>query len=299
LCADCAEGGSWLGITSDCNDGDMSNRIAFLGCGSMNEAIMAGLIDGGVDPGDIVATVRRAGRAAELAQRHHGITAIAGEEEPDNNKQAATGSAVVILGVKPVGIADLAREISGSLSPGTIVISVAAAVSLEQLEAALPAGQPVIRTMPNTPAKLGRGVVSVSPGTSCSAGQLQRAKDILAAAGTVVEIPEEQVDALSAISGSGPAYAFYLAEAMAEAGARLGLDPELSLLLARETVAGAGFMLAEPGADPAALRKAVTSPNGTTERAIATFDERGLPAIIADGARAAAERAAEITRQLA
>ena len=134
---------------------------------------MAGLIDGGVDPGDIVATVRRAGRAAELAQRHPGITAIAGEEEPDNNKQAATGSAVVILGVKPVGIADLAREISGSLSPGTIVISVAAAVSLEQLEAALPAGQPVIRTMPNTPAKLGRGVVSVSPGTSCSAGQLQ------------------------------------------------------------------------------------------------------------------------------
>ncbi|MFE4229741.1 pyrroline-5-carboxylate reductase [Arthrobacter sp. NPDC056886] len=277
----------------------MSNRIAFLGCGSMNEAILGGLIDGGVDPADIVATVRRAERAAELAQRHHGITAIAGEEEPDNNKQAATGSGVVILGVKPVGIADLAREISGSLSPNTIVISVAAAVSLEQLEAALPAGQPVIRAMPNTPAKLGRGVVSVSPGTNCSAGQLQHAKDLLAAAGTVVEIPEDQVDALSAISGSGPAYAFYLAEAMAEAGAQLGLDPELSLLLARETVAGAGFMLAEPGADPSTLRKAVTSPNGTTERAIATFDERGLPAIIADGARAAAARAAEITRQLA
>ena len=89
MCADCAKGGSWLGITSDCNDGDMSNRIAFLGCGSMNEAILGGLIDGGVDPADIVATVRRAERAAELAQRHHGITAIAGEEEPDNNKQAA------------------------------------------------------------------------------------------------------------------------------------------------------------------------------------------------------------------
>ncbi len=279
--------------------GGMSNRIAFLGCGSMNEAILSGLIDGGVDPADIVATVRRAERAAELAQRHHGITAIASEEEPDNNKEATIGSGVVILGVKPVGIADLAREISGSLSPETIVISVAAAVSLEQLEAALPAGQPVIRTMPNTPAKLGRGVVSVSAGTHCTAEQLQHAKDILAAAGTVVEIPEDQVDALSAISGSGPAYAFYLAEAMAEAGAKLGLDPELSLLLARETVAGAGFMLAEPGADPSALRKAVTSPNGTTERAIATFDERGLPAIIAEGARAAAARAAEITRQLA
>jgi pyrroline-5-carboxylate reductase len=276
----------------------MSNRIAFLGCGSMNEAILGGLLEAGTDPADIVATVRRAERAAELAERHHGITAIAGEEEPDNNKQASKGAAVVILGVKPVGIADLAREISPALAPETVVVSVAAAVSIAQLEAALPAGQPVIRTMPNTPAKLGRGVVSVSPGTSCTPEQLQKVKDILQGAGTVVEVPEEQVDALSAISGSGPAYAFYLAEAMAAAGQQLGLDAELSLLLARETVAGAGFMLAEPGADPASLRKAVTSPNGTTERAIATFDERGIPSIIAAGARAAADRAAEITKQL-
>jgi pyrroline-5-carboxylate reductase len=264
----------------------------------MNEAILGGLLEAGTDPADVVATVRRAERAAELAERHHGITAIAGEEEPDNNRQASKGSAVVILGVKPAGITDLAREISPSLAPDTVVVSVAAAVSIAQLEAALPAGQPVIRAMPNTPAKLGRGVVSVSPGTNCTAEQLQRVKDILQGAGTVVEVPEEQVDALSAISGSGPAYAFYLAEAMAAAGQELGLDAELSLLLARETVAGAGFMLAEPGADPAALRKAVTSPNGTTERAIATFDERGIPSIIAAGARAAAERAAEITRQL-
>ncbi|GAB5080103.1 pyrroline-5-carboxylate reductase [Arthrobacter sp. AD-310] len=276
----------------------MSNRIAFLGCGSMNEAILGGLLEAGTDPADVVATVRRAERAAELAERYHGITAIAGEEEPDNNKQATKGSAVVILGVKPVGITDLAREISGALSPDTVVVSVAAAVSIAQLEAALPAGQPVIRTMPNTPAKLGRGVVSVSPGTNCTPAQLQKVKDILRGAGTVVEVPEEQVDALSAISGSGPAYAFYLAEAMAAAGEELGLDRELSLLLARETVAGAGFMLAEPGADPSALRKAVTSPNGTTERAIATFDEGGIPSIIAAGARAAADRAAEITRQL-
>ena len=285
-------------MRGNCNDGGMSNRIAFLGCGSMNEAILGGLLEAGTDPGDVVATVRRAERAAELAERYHGITAIAGEEEPDNNRQATKGAAVVILGVKPVGIADLAREISPVLAPGTVVVSVAAAVSIAQLEAALPAGQPVIRTMPNTPAKLGRGVVSVSPGTHCSADQLRKVKDILQGAGTVVEVPEEQVDALSAISGSGPAYAFYLAEAMAAAGEELGLDRELSLLLARETVAGAGLMLAEPGADPSALRKAVTSPNGTTERAIATFDEQGIPAIIAAGARAAADRAAEITKQL-
>ena len=285
-------------MRGNCNDGSMSNRIAFLGCGSMNEAILGGLLEAGTDPADVVATVRRAGRASELAERYHGITAIAGEEEPDNNRQATKGAAVVILGVKPVGIADLAREISPALSPDTVVVSVAAAVSIAQLEAALPPGQPVIRTMPNTPAKLGRGVVSVSPGTHCTPEQLRKVKEILKGAGTVVEVPEEQVDALSAISGSGPAYAFYLAEAMASAGEELGLDRELSLLLARETVAGAGLMLAEPGADPTALRRAVTSPNGTTERAIATFDEQGIPAIIAAGARAAANRAAEITKQL-
>lgn len=283
---------------ASCNDGPMSNRIAFLGCGSMNEAILGGLVEAGTNPADIVATVRRAERAAELAERYHGVTAIAGEEEPDNNRQAAKGSDVVILGVKPVGIADMAREISPALSPGTVVVSVAAAVSIAQLEAALPPGQPVIRTMPNTPSRLGRGVISVSPGTHCTPEQLQAVKDLLQGAGTVVEVPEEQVDALSAISGSGPAYAFYLAEAMASAGEELGLDRELAVLLARETVAGAGFMLAEPGADPSALRKSVTSPNGTTERAIATFDEQGIPSIIAAGARAAADRAAEITRQL-
>lgn len=181
-----------------------------------------------------------------------------------------------------MGITDLAREISPALAKDTVVVSVAAAVSIAQLEAALPDGQPVIRTMPNTPSKLGRGVISVSPGTHCTAVQLESAKAAFAGAGKVVEIPEEQVDALSAISGSGPAYAFYLAEAMAAAGVELGLDEELSVMLARETVAGAGFMLAEPGADPSALRKAVTSPNGTTERAIAAFDDGGLPKIIAE-----------------
>ncbi|MBT2515057.1 pyrroline-5-carboxylate reductase [Arthrobacter sp. ISL-30] len=275
----------------------MSNRIAFLGCGSMNEAILGGVLAGGTAPVDVVATVRRAERAAELAERY-GVTAIAGAEEPDANKLAATGSRILILGVKPVGITDLAREISPVLKPDAVVVSVAAAVSIAQLEAALPAGQAVVRTMPNTPAKLGRGVISVSPGTHCSPEQLQRVKELFASAGTVVEVPEDQVDSVGAISGSGPAYAFYLAEAMAAAGRELGLDPELSLLLARETVAGAGFMLAEPGADPAALRKAVTSPNGTTERAIAAFDQGGMPRIIAEGARAAAARSAEITKQL-
>lgn len=276
---------------------NIPQHISFLGCGSMNGAILTGLLAAGLPPQQVTATVRGAEKAAGLS-RKHGVSVLSSTEDSAANKTAAAAADVVLLGVKPVGILDLAREISPALKPGTVVISVAAAISINMLEAALPEGQPVIRSMPNTPSSLGRGVLSISAGTSATPELMDQARTILSAAGTVVEIPEEQVDALSAVSGSGPAYAFYLAEAMAAAGVKLGLDEDLAKLLATETVAGAGFMLAEEGADATALRKAVTSPNGTTERAIATFDEQGLPDIVAAGARAAAERAAAITREL-
>ena len=152
--------------------------------------------------------------------------------------------------------------------------------------------------MPNTPLKLGRGVVSLSPGSFCAPAQLQQARAVFEGSGTVVEVPEEQIALVSAISGSGPAYAYYLAEAMAAAGEELGLDRELSELLARETVAGAGLMLGEPGATATALRKAMTGPETITSRAIAVFDGRDVPGIIAEGARATVKRTAEITAQL-
>jgi pyrroline-5-carboxylate reductase len=275
----------------------MINRIAFLGCGSMGEAILAGLLASGTAPSSVVATARRTERADELASRY-GVTAIAGAEEPEANRQAAKGAGIVLLGVKPAGIEALCREIAPVLQPQTVVISVAAAVSLGQLQAALPDGQPVIRAMPNTPLKVRRGVVALSASSTTSPEQLAKGHEVFNGSGIVLDVPEEQQDAVSAISGSGPAYAFYLAEAMAEAARGFGLDPDTALILARETVAGAGLMLAQPGAEPAQLRKAVTSPNGTTERALATFDERGLPAIISAGAQAAAARAAAITAEL-
>jgi pyrroline-5-carboxylate reductase len=275
----------------------MTRKIAFLGCGSMGEAILAGLLGAGQSPSAVTVTVRRTERAAELAARHQ-VTAIAATEEPEANSQAAKGADVVVLGVKPLGIAALCREIAPALSAGTVVISIAAAVSLEQLAAALPDGQPVVRSMPNTPLRVGRGVVALSAGPSVSAGQLALARGIFSGAGTVLEVPEEQQNAVSAISGSGPAYMFYLAESLAAAARDLGLDADMALVLAKETIAGAGLMLAQEGADPTELRRAVTSPNGTTERAIATFEDRGLPAIIGAGARAAADRAAAITEEL-
>ena len=278
-------------------DSEQNPRLTFLGCGSMNEAILGGILAGGLPAAQVTATVRRPERAEEL-RAAHGITVLAGNEDPEANRRAVAGADLVLVGVKPVGVADMLRDIAADLPPTAVVLSVAAAVPLALMESLLPAEQPVIRAMPNTPARVGRGVVSISAGSAAGPEAMQLARRVLEATGTVVEVPEEQVDAVSAVSGSGPAYAFYLAEAMARAGAELGLDPDLSALLARETVAGAGYMLAEPGADAAALRRAVTSPNGTTEAAIATFDERGLPGIIEAGARAAAARAEEITAQL-
>jgi len=276
-----------------------SDRTVFLGCGSMNEAVLAGLLAGGTDARTVTATVRRSERAEELRGRYPGLTVLAENEDAEANTKAVEGARLVVLGVKPAGITQLCREVAGALAPDTVVVSVAAAITVATMEAALPAGQPLVRSMPNTPLKVGRGAVGISAGSHAGTEQLKLAEELFSGAGTVVVVPEDQLDAVSAVSGSGPAYAFYLAEAMANAGVELGLEPGLALALARQTVAGAGAMLAEEGADPAALRKAVTSPNGTTERAIAVFDEAGLPAVIAAGARAAADRAAELSRELA
>lgn len=264
----------------------------------MGEAILTGLLAAGTSPQNVTVTVRRPERAEELAQRH-GVTALANQEEPNANVEAVAGAGVVILGVKPVGIAALCREIADALEPDAVVISVAAAVSVEQLEGALKAGQPVVRSMPNTPLKVGRGVVALSAGTNAGEAAMATAHQVFEGSGVVLDVPESQQDAVSAISGSGPAYAFYLAEAMARAAREFGLDAETAKILANETVAGAGLMLGEPDADATALRRAVTSPNGTTEQAIATFEQQGLPGIIEAGAKAAAARAAVITQELA
>ncbi|WP_038465914.1 pyrroline-5-carboxylate reductase [Arthrobacter sp. PAMC 25486] len=275
----------------------MMKKVVFLGCGSMGEAILSGMLAAGTSPSSVTVTVRRPERANELATRH-GVTALASNEEPGANVQAVAGASVVILGVKPVGIIDLCREIAESLESDAVVISVAAAVSLAQLEGALRPGQPVVRSMPNTPLKVGRGVVALSAGSAADEHHLAAAHEVFDGSGVVLDIPEEQQNAVSAISGSGPAYAFYLAEAMAAAAADFGLSPQIAQVLARETVAGAGLMLAEPGANATELRRAVTSPNGTTEQAIASFDRDDLPGIIRTGAQAAAARAAQITAEL-
>lgn len=270
--------------------------LSFLGAGSMNGAILRGIIASGHDPQLITATVRSDNRASEL--RELGINVLVNEQDPEANKKAAASADIIFLGVKPVGITQMCEEISPSLDASKVVVSVAAAITLSSMQAHLPADQPVIRSMPNTPLMVGAGVVGISPAASVSEVATKLVIELLSGSGDVHVIDEEQQNALSAISGSGPAYAFYLAEAMANAGVAMGLDEKLSIALARATVAGAGKMLADPEANPAALRKAVTSPKGTTEQAIATFDEQGIPKIIAAGTQAAAARAAQLSAEL-
>lgn len=262
----------------------------------MNGAILRGILGAGHDPKNITATLRSDARAAQL--RELGINVLIGNEDPEANKKAAAAADIVFLGVKPVGITALCDEISSALNESTVVVSVAAAITLATMQEHLPAGQPVVRSMPNTPLMVGAGVVGLSAGVAVSEQQIERVVELFSGSGDVHVIDESQQNALSAISGSGPAYGFYLAEAMANAGIAMGLDEKLATDLARATVAGAGKMLADPEANPAQMRRAVTSPKGTTEQAILTFDEQGIPAIIEAGAKAAAARAAALSDEL-
>jgi len=271
-------------------------KLSFLGAGSMNGAILRGIIASGHAPQLITATVRSDNRAEEL--RDLGVNVLISEQDSEANAKAAASADIIFLGVKPVGITDLCEEISPALTSDKVVVSVAAAITLASMQGHLPANQPVIRSMPNTPLMVGAGVVGLSPAQDVSDEQTRLVTELLSGSGDVHVIDESQQNALSAISGSGPAYAFYLAEAMANAGVAMGLDEKLATDLARATVAGAGKMLSDPQAIPGELRKAVTSPKGTTEQAIKTFDEQGIPKIIAAGTQAAAARAAQLSDEL-
>ncbi|MGW9550074.1 pyrroline-5-carboxylate reductase [Citricoccus zhacaiensis] len=271
-------------------------KIALLGLGNMNGAILAGALAAGTDATSVRATGHSAERARENQERY-GVTVAATESDPEANRSAAAGADIVVLGVKPKDILGLCREIDGALRPGTVVVSVAAGIPLAAMEANLPEGQPVVRTMPNTPLTVGMGVVGLAGGTAVTEHHVDLAAGLFRGSGSVYQVEESQLDAVAAVSGSGPAYAFLLAELMAAGGAGMGLDEDLAKDLARATVAGAGRMLAEPDVDPAALRRAVTSPHGTTEAAVNSFLDSGLADLIARGMRASAARGQAMSRE--
>ncbi|MBM7051955.1 MULTISPECIES: pyrroline-5-carboxylate reductase [unclassified Rothia (in: high G+C Gram-positive bacteria)] len=274
----------------------MSPTVAFCGTGSMNGAILRGLLASGFDPAQVRATTRSQESASALATELDGITVLAGESVEDANARAVEGADVVLLGVKPYGIVELAQEISPHLSADAVVISVAAGINLDAMERALPTGQPAVRCMPNTPSQVGQGVLAVSYGATVTDAQGELAAEILSSVGRVIDVAEDQMDAVVAVSGSGPAYAYLLAETMTAAGVKLGLDEKTAQELAAATVSGAGAML-EKNPDAESLRKAVMSPNGTTERAVSAFINGGQFELTETAMNACATRSAQMTEE--
>jgi pyrroline-5-carboxylate reductase len=261
-----------------------------IGGGAMGGAIVEGIVSG-VSGVDVVVVEAN----KELADRWRSR----GDVEVAPLADAVRAADVVFLAVKPHQITDVLREAGGSLKPNCTVVSIAAGVSLELLESVAPSGTSVIRAMPNTPVRIGRGVVGLSAGAGCSPEQLEQVSALLEPVSTVVTIPESLIDALTATSGSGPAYVFYLAESMTRAAVKLGLDHETASTLVSQTLLGAAELLAQSPGDPAGFRAAVTSKGGTTAAATAVFDERDLPSIVEAAMRAASDRAEEMAREQA
>ena len=270
--------------------------IALLGAGSMGRAILSGLLAPTVHvDGGIRVTNRSAVRAAELAGTP-GVTAYATDDDPEANRRAVTGAAVVLVAVKPAMVPDLLDEIAEALEPGAIVVSVAAGVTVATFEKHLPETISVIRSMPNTPAVVGRAVTGVSAGTRSSEADLALVRALFETVGTVVEVPESQLDALSTISGSGPAYVYLLIEAMTAAAVQKGFTDEQAAELVNGTFAGAAELLVTSGKTPTELRIQVTSPKGTTERAIEVLQDAELPQLFERATDAALARARELAK---
>lgn len=213
-----------------------------------------------------------------------------------DNLTAVRKADVVVVAVKPQDVTTVLGEVADVLQPGKVVISLAAGVSLSVLEGHAPDGVAVVRVMPNTPALVGQGMSVLSPGSACTEAQLAQAEELLSACGRVVTLPEAQMDAVTAISGSGPAYVFLVAEAMIESGVRLGLPRDVATELSVQTLLGASTMLSDTGTHPTLLREQVTSPGGTTAAALAQFEDHRLRAAFIAATTAARDRSIELAK---
>lgn len=271
--------------------GDHVRRVAVLGGGVMGEALVVAALRTGLGVDEVVVSERSAARATEVSERH-------GVRASDPPGRAVRGADVVIVAVKPGDVGDVLTEIGPRLERGALVLSVAAGLPLAYLEARLPEGTAVVRAMPNTPAVVGQGATALSAGTAADDTHLARAEAVLAATGLVLRVPEKLLDAVTAISGSGPAYVFYLVDALAEAGVLLGLARPQALELAVATFRGAATLLTESGEHPVVLRERVSSPGGTTVAGLAALDAHGVRAGVLAAAEAARDRSRELGREV-
>lgn len=268
--------------------------LAILGAGSMGGAILQGLVASGV-AGPVVVTNRTHEKANTLAGLD-GVHSVALEDQPDGNRAAVRDARIVLVGVKPAMVPDLLREIAGDLRADAVVVSLAAGVTIATFESVLPAGVAVVRSMPNTPAVVGKAVTGIAAGTHADAEVMALVRAVFETCGAVVEVPEEQIDPLGTISGSGPAYVFLLIEELTRAAVGKGFSDEQARLMVQQTFIGATALLEASGEDPAELRRRVTSPRGTTERAIAVLQDAHLDEVFAAATDAALARSRELAR---
>lgn len=261
-------------------------RIAVLGVGKLGEALLSGLIRAGAKPDSLLAAERHAERAAEIAERY-GV--------PTAQPLAAAGAAqVLLLVVKPQDMRALLVEIAPAVQPGTLVVTMAAGIPSTLVEELLPAGTPVVRVMTNTPVFVDEAMSALSAGSHAEPAHLDLVEDLLASVGKVVRVPESQMDAVTALSGSGPAYFFLMVEAMIDAGILLGLPRAVAAQLVVQTAVGAARMLRDSGEHPVVLREAVTSPGGTTISAIRVMEDRGVRSAMLAAVEAARDRSREL-----
>lgn len=267
--------------------------IAILGAGSMGGAILHGLVRSGLAAGGVTVTNRTSTKARALDELD-GVTSIALEEQTSGNTDAAAAADIVLIGVKPAMVPDLLREIAPVLRAGTIVVSLAAGVTIATFESILGGEVAVLRSMPNTPSLVGKGVTGLAAGTRADAAAVAVVRRLFETVGTVIEVPEAQIDPLSTISGSGPAYFFLVVEEFTKAAIGQGFGETEARVMAEQTFIGAAALLEASGDDPAELRRKVTSPKGTTERAIAVLQDARLDETFTTATAAALARAKEL-----
>jgi pyrroline-5-carboxylate reductase len=265
--------------------------IAVLGAGAMGGAVLSGLLKPGVlVDGSITVTTSTEASAAAL--RSSKVTALSTEMDAAANRRAVIGARIVVVAVKPLKVAGLLSDIADSLDNGAIVVSVAVGVTTATMEALVACT--VLRAMPNTPASIGRGVTGVAAGSRATQAEVDVVAALFGTVGTVLVVPEDQIDALSTISGSGPAYVFYLVEQLTATAVNLGFTAAEAATMVQETFLGASELLAASDLTPTELRRQVTSPNGTTERAVAVLQAADLAALFDRATAAALARAKEL-----
>jgi len=267
-------------------------RVCFLGTGSMGSAVLRGLIDSG-HPVELISATTKSEESA-VSLRAIGVSALSVEQSPDANALLSGDADVVVLGVKPYQIVDVLTEIAEELPKNSVVISMAGGIELKTMAAALPQHKNLIRSMPNTPAMVGQAVTGLAPHSTASADALDAAQWLFSSVGEVVKVEEQQINALSAISGSGPAWIYFIIEQWEKVAISKGFTQEQAETLVRSTLFGSAALLADSGEEPSVLRKNVTSPGGTTERIIATLDEANLEKLFSSALDAAVNRANEI-----